>query len=162
MRAPTCALLLAVASLSSAQSSVPELGGASDRAQGRHDAAHPAGQGDLHPYSVAAVQEAPQFPGGEQAMFRYLTKNIKYPTEAMEAGIQGSVFVEFVVGKDGRISEAKALRNEGTPLSQEAVRVVATMPNWLPGTLEGKAVPVRMVLPIRFTLRDDPPPAKEK
>ena len=95
-------------------------------------------------------------------MFRYLTKNIKYPAEAMEAGIQGSVFVEFVVGKDGRISEAKALRNEGTPLSQEAVRVVATMPNWLPGTLEGKAVPVRMVLPIRFTLRDDAPPAKEK
>lgn len=73
----------------------------------------------------------PEFPGGQQAMFKYLSENVKYPTIAHENRIQGRVVVQFVVNKDGSISEVEVVRSGGDPsLDKEAVRLISSMPNW--------------------------------
>jgi protein TonB len=101
------------------------------------------------------VEQMPEFPGGVQEMYKYLGKNIKYPEVAKEAGIQGKVYVSFVVGKDGSIDDVKVLRGipGGKMCDEEAVRVVKNMPNWNPGKQRGKAVKVSYMLPVQFTLR---------
>lgn len=99
------------------------------------------------------VEEMPTFPGGEAELFKYLAKNIKYPQMASDAGISGVVYVTFVVGKDGKITDVKVLRGIGGGCDEEAVRVVKSMPAWKPGKQRGKAVTVQYNLPIRFTLR---------
>jgi periplasmic protein TonB len=99
------------------------------------------------------VEEMPSFPGGEAELFKYLGKTIKYPQMATDAGISGVVYVTFVVGKDGKISDVKVLRGIGGGCDEEAIRVVKSMPTWKPGKQRGKAVPVQYNLPIRFTLR---------
>ena len=99
------------------------------------------------------VEDMPTFPGGEAELFKYLGKTIKYPQMAQDASISGVVYVTFVVGKDGKISDAKVLRGIGGGCDEEALRVVRAMPTWKPGKQRGKPVTVQYNLPIRFTLR---------
>jgi len=101
---------------------------------------------------LSIVEVMPTFPGGDQAMFKYFGTQAKYPEEAAENGIKGAVYVAFVVERDGRISEVKVLRGIGGGCDEEALRVIKGMPNWIPGTQNGKAVRVRYNLPFRFHL----------
>jgi protein TonB len=107
-------------------------------------------QGPDEVFSVVEVM--PEFPGGADARNAFLAKNLKYPEQAMEEGIEGMVIVTFVVEKDGKISGARVLRGIGGGCSEEALRVVRRMPNWNPGTQRGEAVRVQYNLPIRFKL----------
>ncbi len=99
------------------------------------------------------VEKMPTFPGGDAALMKYLQKNVKFPAIAQENGIQGRVYVEFVVNKDGRIVDVKILKGVDRHLDEEALRVVQNMPSWEPGEQRGKPVRVSYRLPINFTLR---------
>ena len=101
----------------------------------------------------AAVEEKPEFPGGEKKFYEYLGKNMKYPQMEAEQGITGRVFVEFLIDKDGSIAEVKALRGVSPGLDKEAVRVIKAMPPWSPGKQNGRPVRVRYVIPVNFNLR---------
>ena len=104
-------------------------------------------------FDLASVQEQPEFPGGIEALYKYLGKNVKYPSMESDAGIQGRVFVEFVVSSDGSITEVVLKRGVSGGLDKEATRVVKGMPNWSPGKMNGKPVKVRYILPVNFVLR---------
>lgn len=99
------------------------------------------------------VEQMPEFPGGMQALFKFLSKNTKYPTIALENGVQGRVIVGFVVGKKGEITEVKVLRPVDPYLDKEAVRVVQSMPNWVPGKQMNKPVRVSYNVPVNFKLK---------
>jgi periplasmic protein TonB len=99
------------------------------------------------------VEEQPSFPGGEEALMEFLGKNIAYPPMAKESGIQGTVFVTFVVEPDGSVTNVKTLRGIGGGCDEEAIRVVKNMPKWKPGKQRGKPVRVQFNLPIRFILQ---------
>lgn len=99
------------------------------------------------------VESMPEFPGGAEQMMIFIAKNIKYPPMARESGIQGRVFVNFVVEPNGSVSNVKVLRGIGGGCDEEAIRVVETMPKWTPGRQRGKAVRVSFNLPVRFTLQ---------
>lgn len=101
-------------------------------------------------FEIAEVM--PEYPGGQEAMFKFLSSSIVYPTEMVDAGVQGKVFVEFIVRQDGSITDARVLRGVAGPLDQEAIRVVRTMPKWMPGRQNGKPVDCRYRLPIAFHL----------
>ena len=105
---------------------------------------------ELEVYQI--VDEMPGFPEGEEKLMEFLTKNIEYPKEAREAGIQGRVFVGFVIEKDGSIGDVKVLRGIGHGCDEEAVRVVKSMPNWKPGKLYGEVVRVSYQIPVNFKL----------
>ncbi|MCC8119758.1 MAG: energy transducer TonB [Bacteroidales bacterium] len=104
-------------------------------------------------YTTANVQQQPEFPGGEAAMYKWLADHIQYPAVAAEEGVQGKVIVEFVVSKSGAIENAKVLRGPHKALEQEALRVVKSMPAWNPGRNNGQAVKVTYVLPVTFKLQ---------
>ena len=99
------------------------------------------------------VEEMPAYPGGDQKLMEYVAKNIKYPQIARETGIQGRVFVGFVVEPDGSVSNVKVLRGIGGGCDEEAMRVVKSMPKWKPGKQRGKAVRVSYMLPVNFKLQ---------
>lgn len=101
------------------------------------------------------VEEMPSFPGGTAELYKYLGENIRYPEVAKEAGIQGKVYISFVVEKDGSIADVKILRGipGGKMCDNEAMRVVQNMPKWSPGKQRGKAVRVSYNLPVQFRLR---------
>lgn len=99
------------------------------------------------------VEEEPKFPGGMEALYKYLGQNIKYPQLARENGITGKVYVTFVVEKDGSIANPKILRDIGGGCGAEAIRVVKAMPKWSPGKQRGKAVRVQFNLPVNFNLK---------
>lgn len=99
------------------------------------------------------VEAMPEFPGGEAALHKYLGENIKYPQMAKESGIQGRVFVTFVVERDGSVTDVKVLRGIGGGCDEEAIRVVKGMPRWSPGKQRGKPVRVQFNLPVKFTLQ---------
>lgn len=99
------------------------------------------------------VEQMPAFPGGETALFKFISENIKYPAIARENGISGPVYVQFVVSKSGEISKAKVVRGIGGGCNEEALRVVNMMPKWNPGKHNGRAVPVTFTLPIKFVLQ---------
>jgi periplasmic protein TonB len=114
-----------------------------------------SGNRDLHAtdddiYTVVEVQ--PAFSGGDEARILYLQNNIHYPLEARKAGIQGTVYVTFVVEKDGTITDIKILRGIGGGCDEEVVRLISHMPKWSPGMQKGKPVRVQFNMPIRFTL----------
>ena len=98
------------------------------------------------------VENAPEFPGGMEAWNEYLRKNLKYPTQARRMGIEGTVYVVFVVNTDGSIQDVEILRGIGGGCDEEALRVVSNAPKWTPGKQRGRPVRVRMRLPIRFKL----------
>ena len=100
------------------------------------------------------VEQMPSFPGGDAKMYEYLGKNIKYPQIARETGIQGRVFVNFVVEPDGSVSNVKVLRGIGGGCDEEAMRVVKGMPKWSPGKQRGKTVRVSYTLPVVFKLQN--------
>jgi len=104
-------------------------------------------------FDLAAVQEQPEFPGGMEEMYKYLGRLQKYPDMEADAGIQGKVYVEFVVEKDGRVTDVKLKKGVSDGLDKEAMRLVKAMPAWNPGKMNGKAVKCRFVLPVKFTLR---------
>ena len=99
------------------------------------------------------VEEMPEFPGGYAALLKYLRDNILYPIQAKEAGITGTVYVSFIVGKDGSINSVEVLRSVPGGCSDEAVRVIRGMPRWSPGKQLGKPVMVKYNLPIKFNLQ---------
>jgi len=99
------------------------------------------------------VEEMPEFPGGELALRTFIGKAIVYPTVAQENGIQGKVFVTFVVNKDGSVSNAKIARGVDASLDAEALRVVSTLPKWKPGKQRGVPVRVSYTVPISFKLQ---------
>lgn len=98
------------------------------------------------------VEENPMFPGGDEARMTFLRDNIKYPQMARESGIQGTVYVTFVVEPSGSITNIKILRGIGGGCDEEALRVVRQMPKWKPGKQRGKSVRVQFNMPIRFVL----------
>ena len=100
-----------------------------------------------------AVEQMPQFPGGEAELLKYIATHIKYPTMAAENNIQGRVVVKFVVKKDGNVGEVVVLRGKDPDLDKEAVRVVKTLPRFIPGKMNGQSVSVWYTLPINFKLQ---------
>ncbi len=99
------------------------------------------------------VEDMPEFPGGEMALRTYIATAIKYPVIAQENGIQGKVYVTFVVGKDGSVNNASIARGVDPSLDKEALRVVNTLPKWKPGKQRGKPVNVSYTVPINFVLQ---------
>jgi periplasmic protein TonB len=99
------------------------------------------------------VEEMPSFPGGAQALFSFLGKNLKYPEDAKAIGISGKVIITFVVETDGSITEVAVARSIGPLCDDEAVRVVKSMPNWIPGKQNNIPVRVRFNLPVKFILQ---------
>lgn len=99
------------------------------------------------------VEEMPEFPGGELALRKFIAQSIKYPVIAQENGIQGKVYVNFVVDKDGSVTAAKVARGVDPSLDKEAMRVVNSLPKWKPGKQRGKAVKVSYTVPINFVLQ---------
>lgn len=105
-------------------------------------------QGDV----FDVVEEMPQYPGGPQALFKFLGENVQYPVEAEKAGIQGRVIATFVVEKDGSISQPTIVKSVDPLLDAEAIRVISAMPNWIPGKQNGKVVRVKYTVPLSFNL----------
>ncbi|MBR1686994.1 MAG: energy transducer TonB [Prevotella sp.] len=99
------------------------------------------------------VEQKPTFPGGDGALMSWLSSNIKYPVLAEENGIQGRVIVQFVVERDGSITDVQVVRGVDRSLDEEAKRVVKSMPHWIPGKQNGSAVRVRYTLPVTFKLQ---------
>ena len=99
------------------------------------------------------VEEMPQYPGGESEMTKFIEENVHYPKAALDSGIQGSVYVRFIVSDIGVINHVEVLRGFDDACSVEAVRVVKSMPLWKAGKQSGKFVCVYYTLPIRFTLK---------
>lgn len=96
--------------------------------------------------------EMPKFPGGMQAMMKYLSTNVKYPLEAQKKGVSGRVIIQFVVMEDGTLGQEKVVRGVDPLLDEEALRVVKAMPKWTPGVADGKTVKVRFTIPVMFSL----------
>lgn len=99
------------------------------------------------------VENMPEFPGGELALRKFIANAIKYPVIAQENGIQGKVYVNFVVDKDGSVTQARIARGVDPSLDKEALRVVNTLPKWKPGMQRGKPVKVSYTVPISFVLQ---------
>ncbi len=99
------------------------------------------------------VEEMPEFPGGDISLQRYIANAIKYPVIAQEIGIQGKVFVSFVIDEFGNINDVNIIRGVDPSLDNEALRVIRSLPQWKPGKQGGKAVKVRYYVPINFELR---------
>lgn len=101
------------------------------------------------------VEEQAEFPGGLDSMYAYIVKNLKYPELAKEKGIEGRVFVSFIIEKDGSISNVKILRGIGGGCEEAAVEMIKNMPKWKPGKQRGKPVRFQFTLPIKFELEKD-------
>jgi len=99
------------------------------------------------------VEQMPSFPGGPSALMQYLSSNIKYPVVAEENGVQGRVVCTFVVEKDGSITDVRVVKSVDPSLDKEAVRVVKSMPKWIPGKQNGSAVRVKYTVPVTFRLQ---------
>ena len=99
------------------------------------------------------VENDPEFPGGMEALYKYLRDNIKYPQLARDNNITGKVYVTFVVERDGSIANPRVLKDIGGGCGAEAIRVVKSMPKWSPGKQRGKAVRVQFNLPVSFNLQ---------
>ncbi len=97
-----------------------------------------------------AVEEMPTYPGGRPAWEKYLRQHLHYPAEAGRAGVKGSVYVGFTVCEDGSILDPQFLRGIHPDCDREALRLIGQMPNWVPGRQNGRAVPVYLVLPVKF------------
>lgn len=107
------------------------------------------------PAIFKVVEQMPEFPGGEQALYKYIADNVHYTDTAEKARIEGVVRVKFVVNEDGNISNTSVQKLLGYGLDEEAMRVVGAMPKWKPGRNNGVNVKVYFVIPIKFVLTDD-------
>lgn len=100
-----------------------------------------------------SVEQMPKFPGGDAELMKYIQEHLRYPTMAAENNIQGKVVVQFVVTKNGSVGEVKVIRSRDQDLDKEAVRVVKSLPNFIPGRMNGQPVNVWYTLPINFKLQ---------
>lgn len=112
-------------------------------------------QEEEEPEVFVIVEDMPEFPGGQEAMLEFLYSNIQYPKEASKNGIEGLIVVNFWVMEDGSLTNVEVKRAIGGGCDEEAVRVIKSMPNWIPGKQRGKAVIVSYNLPVRFALTSD-------
>jgi TonB family protein len=99
------------------------------------------------------VEDMPEFPGGEKAFKQFVADNVNYPVQASDKGIQGRVYVQFVVNENGMVENPKVVRGVDPLLDEEAIRVISSMPAWKPGKQKGKAVKVSYTAPINFKLQ---------
>ena len=100
------------------------------------------------------VEKMPEFPGGQQAMMKFISENIQYPASAKNKGIQGRVICQFVIEKDGSVTDIQVVRSSGDSLlDKEAIRVIDSMPKWKPGMQRGKPVRVKYTIPMNFRLQ---------
>ncbi|QHV96557.1 TonB family protein [Spirosoma endbachense] len=99
------------------------------------------------------VQQQPEFSGGMNKLGQYIQENLRYPKAAQAAGLAGRVFIRFLINKQGGIEKVQVLKGISPELDAEAVRLVASMPNWLPGKVDGQAVDCLYNLPINFSVR---------
>ncbi|MCU4164471.1 TonB family protein [Carboxylicivirga caseinilyticus] len=107
--------------------------------------------GDPLPFFI--LEDKPEFPGGEKALLKYLSTNVRYPVICQENGIQGMVLVSFIIDETGQVTNVAATRAQDANLEREAVRVVKSMPKWKPGKQRGRAVKVSYSVPVRFRLQ---------
>ena len=107
---------------------------------------------EVEPIPFHSVEDKPAFPGGDAALLKYLAEHTKYPEIAKENGIQGKVFVQFVIDKNGYVTSVSVARGVDPYLDKEAQRVVSTLPAWEPGKQRGIPVPVTYIVPINFKL----------
>lgn len=105
-----------------------------------------------HEEEFVVVEEMPQFPGGNEAMIKFIAENLIYPKTAMDKGEQGRVILSFVIDKRGKVGDVKLIRSVSPELDAEAIRVIQAMPDWIPGKQKGKAVNVRYTIPILYQL----------
>ncbi len=96
------------------------------------------------------VDKMPEYPGGQVALVKFLSKNIKYPAKYKKDKVNGSVFVSFIIDKTGKVIQAKIVKSLNEECDKEALRVIAMMPNWIPGEKEGNKVNVQFGLPVNF------------
>lgn len=108
------------------------------------------------------VEISPEYPGGNEAMYKYLADHIIYPRDARQNGVQGTVFIKFVVEVDGTIQDASIIRSVCPSIDSTALAVVRGMPRWKPGSQQGKTVAVNYTLPIKFVLDSGKKGKKEK
>ena len=108
------------------------------------------------------TETLPQFPGGQGVLMKYLAANIKYPASAVKAKKQGRVIVTFIIQKDGSVAKARIAKSVDPELDAEALRIVKAMPNWTPGTQDGKPVNVKYIIPVNFSLQKDVTPGKKE
>lgn len=101
----------------------------------------------------SAILIEPQFKGGEDKLYKFLTENLNYPDKVRERNITGTVVLKFVIEKDGRITNIEIARSVAKDLDEECIRVIQKMPRWKPGTVNGKPARVQYCLPIQFELR---------
>jgi periplasmic protein TonB len=99
------------------------------------------------------VEEMPQFPGGEEAMIRFIGAHLQYPQSARETNIMGVVYLSFIINKNGEVDQPEIKRGIGGGCEEEALRVLSTMPRWKPGKQNGEAVNVQYLLPLKFSLK---------
>ncbi|MBL7952466.1 MAG: energy transducer TonB [Flavobacteriales bacterium] len=105
------------------------------------------------PQVFTMVEEMPEFPGGQQALMKYMSSHLQYPEIAKEDGIQGKVFLSFVVQEDGSLRDVRVIRGVHPSLDREAMRVAKSMPLWKPGKNMGKVCCVQYNLPVNFVLQ---------
>ena len=125
------------------------LGGDADKKEASTQTEAKVDENGIH----QVCEEMPEFPGGMRECMNWLSKNVNYPATAQEKGIQGRVIIQFVVERDGSITEPKVVRGVDPDLDKEALRVVSAMPNWKPGKHKGEAVRVKYTLPVMFRLQ---------
>ncbi|ARS36654.1 energy transducer TonB [Pontibacter actiniarum] len=111
------------------------------------------GEKEAEPKEYVYVEQMPEFRGGNEALAAFLSSKLRYPNAAQSNGVEGTVVVSFVVGTTGDISQVQVLKGLGYGTEEEAERVIRSMPDWKPGKQNGRAVPVRYTLPIRFSLK---------
>lgn len=106
------------------------------------------------------VDKKPEFPGGYSALYKFIADHLKYPELAKMKGIQGKVFVKFIIGKEGNVENPEVVKSDNPSLNSEAIRVVSSLPKWIPGSHNGKTVRVANTIPVNFKL-DEQPEANE-
>lgn len=99
------------------------------------------------------VEQMPEFPGGMEALFKYMAENMKYPEDAKKQQVEGRVLVQFIVETDGSVSNTEVLKRVFPSLDAEALRVISGMPKWIPGKQNGKVVRVKYTIPVSFRFK---------
>ena len=107
---------------------------------------------DMELHTLDGIENYPEFPGGHSAFIKFLSRNLKYPANAVERGIEGKVLISFIIEKNGRLSNIKILRGIGYGCDEEAIRVLEKSPEWKPGIQNKQKVRVAYTLPINFSL----------
>ncbi len=112
--------------------------------------------------STTSIEKMPEYPGGVKALYEYFYTETRYPEEALKKGIEGTVYVKFVVDQEGFVINPVVMRGVGGGCDEEALRVVASMPQWIPGSINGENVSVWYTVPIKFNLISEKQKKKNK